>query len=102
MSTTSSCHNLQLNVKLWQEGGDNMEKKEKKNYVEAYNTIILIISTVVLLGGIAIGTVVQGVESNSINFLVVIIAWISGGVFILILNILKDILNELRILNSKK
>ena len=79
-----------------------MEKKEKKNYVEAYNTIILIISTVVLLGGIAIGTVVQGVESNSINFLVVIIAWISGGVFILILNILKDILNELRILNSKK
>lgn len=79
-----------------------MEKKEKKNYVEVYNTIILIISTVVLLGGIAIGTVVQGVESNSINFLVVIIAWISGGVFILILNILKDILNELRILNSKK
>ena len=79
-----------------------MEKKEKKNYVEMYNTIILIISTVVLLGGIAIGALVQGLESNSINFIAVIISWVSGGVFILFLNILKDILNELRILNSKK
>lgn len=79
-----------------------MEKKEKKNYVEMYNTIILIISMVVLLGGIAIGALVQGLESNSINFIAVIISWVSGGVFILFLNILKDILNELRILNSKK
>lgn len=79
-----------------------MEKKEKKNYVEMYNTIVLIISMVVLLGGIAIGALVQGLESNSINFIAVIISWVSGGVFILFLNILKDILNELRILNSKK
>lgn len=80
-----------------------MEKeKNEEEYVEAYKTIIWIIAVVVLLGGIFAGVLSQGVEANSINFFVVGICWASGGIFVLILNILKDILKELRILNSKK
>lgn len=72
------------------------KENEELDFVENYRVIIWIMSALIIIGGIAVG-----IETNSINYGLVAICWISGGILILILNLLKDIINELRILNSK-
>ena len=80
---------------------ENNKKSKEVDYVEGYRTIIWIIAVMIILGGIFIGILEQGTEANSINYGLVAVCWGTGGILILILNLLKDIINELRILNSK-
>ena len=78
-------------------GKDAKDNENKElDYVEGYRVTIWIMSAFIILGGIIVG-----IEKDSINYGLVGICWASGGILILILNLLKDIINELRILNSK-
>ena len=65
---------------------------ENRGYVTGYNMILWILAILIFIGGIIIGQ-----EETSIMF----ICWISGFIFLLIINMLKNIIEELRILNSK-
>lgn len=80
------------------------KKDEQTDYILNYKLIITIIAVVVALAGFAVGF--QNSNSTNgtydINVSLMLIVWGSGAIFILLLNMLKDIINELRILNSKK
>lgn len=69
---------------------DNLE--EKQGYVTGYNIFLWILAILIFIGGL-----VAGQEETSIMFT----CWIAGIVFLVIINMLKNIIEELRILNSK-
>ncbi len=65
---------------------------ENPGYVTGYNIVLWILGILIFIGGIVIGQ-----EEISIMFT----CWIAGIIFLLIINMLKNIIEELRILNSK-
>lgn len=69
---------------------DNIESKP--SYVTGYNIFMWIVAIIVFIAGIVVGQ-----EETSVMFA----CWFSGIVFLVITNMLKNILEELRILNSK-
>ena len=72
----------------------NFQEKDEdtsEGYVTGYNVFICILGILIFVGGIIIG-------QEEIN--VMFISWISGGIFLVIINMLKNIIEELRILNS--
>lgn len=69
---------------------DNLE--ENQGYVTGYNIFLWILAILIFIGGL-----VAGQEETSIMFT----CWIAGIVFLVIINMLKNIIEELRILNSK-
>lgn len=83
-----------------------MEKKENDNkkvdHVEGYRTTIYVMIVIVALSGLFLGFNTQISGKDTVDAIPMITCWISGGILILFFNMLKDIINELRILNSKK
>ena len=69
---------------------DTIEGNE--GYVTGYNVLLWIFAILIFIAGLIIG---QG-ETN-----IIFTCWIAGVIFIIILNMLKNIIEELRILNSK-
>lgn len=66
--------------------------EESQGYVTGYNIFLCIIAILIFVGGLIIGQ-----SQSSIMFG----CWIAGIIFLIILNMLKNIIKELRILNSK-
>lgn len=72
--------------------------KEEENYdesyayVSGYNVFLVILALFFIFGGIFVGQ-----EST----VLMVSVWFSGIVLIVIINLLKNILEELRILNDK-
>ena len=80
---------------------EDYEQKEKKtendreenySYVTGYNVIMWIFAIMIFVGGIIIGQGETGL---------IFACWIGGIIFLVIINMLKNIIEELRILNSK-
>lgn len=65
---------------------------ENQGYVTGYNIFLWILAILIFIGGLVVGQ-----EETSIMF----ICWIAGIIFLIIMNMLKNIIEELRILNSK-
>lgn len=80
---------------------ENKGENKKVDYVEGYRTIIYIVAVIIILVGLFLGFSPQGEDKSVVDLIAMFTCWISGGIFIIFLNILKDIINELRILNSK-
>ena len=80
-----------------------MNQKEEIDYVVSYKIIILIITLIVMIAGFFTGFEYTSLTNAeyTINIGKILLVWGVGSVLILLLNILKDILNELRILNFK-
>lgn len=70
---------------------------ENKDYVSMYRGITIVFGVLFFIGGILLGQE---------NILVMFGCWISGFVFLFLINLLKDILQELRnisyIMNEKE
>lgn len=66
--------------------------KADSGYVTGYNVFLWILGILIFIGGIIIGQ-----EETSIIF----ICWFSGIIFLVIMNMLKNIIEELRKLNDK-
>lgn len=81
---------------------ESKENNKKVDYVEGYKTAIYTMIVIVVLTGLFLGFNTQTSSNDTVNVMAMITCWISGGVLILFFNMLKDIINELRILNSKK
>lgn len=83
-----------------------MEKKENDNkkvdHVEGYRTTIYVMIVIVALAGLFLGFNTQISGKDTVDVIPMITCWTGGGILILFFNMLKDIINELRILNSKK
>ena len=62
------------------------------SYVTGYNIFLWILGIFIFVGGIIIGQE---------EFSLILSCWICGTIFLVILNLLKNIVQELRILNSK-
>lgn len=79
------------------------KKQEQTDYILNYKLIITIIAVMVAITGFAVGF--QDYDSTrgtyDIDVVFMLSIWGSGAILIMFLNMLKDILNELRILNSK-
>lgn len=69
---------------------DNLE--ETQGYVTGYNIFLWMLAILIFIGGLVVGQ-----EETNIMFT----CWIAGIVFLVIINMLKNIIEELRILNSK-
>lgn len=68
------------------------DREENYSYVTGYNAIMWIFAIIIFVGGIIIGQ-----EETGLIFT----CWIGGIIFLVIINMLKNIIEELRILNSK-
>ena len=68
------------------------DKEENPSYVKGYNILMWIFAIIIFVGGIILGQ-----EETALIFT----CWIGGIIFLVIINMLKNIINELRILNSK-
>lgn len=94
------------------------ERKQEKDYIASYRTIITIIGVAIFVLGFILGgtfpiTTLKETYQNTtlplkdymydteINWVIALITWGSGILFIILLNILKDILYELRKANDK-
>lgn len=79
------------------------KKQEQTDYILNYKLIITIIAVIVAIAGIAVGFPNYDATSGTydINVMFMLSVWGSGAILIIFLNMLKDIINELRILNSK-
>ena len=75
-----------------QEHQEEQQGQETVSYVSGYNIFLCILGILILIGAIIIGQ-----EEVSLA----IICLVSGMIFLVILNMLKNIIEELRILNSK-
>lgn len=71
---------------------EDEELEENQGYVTGYNVFLWILAILIFIGGIIVGQ-----EETSIMFT----CWITGIIFLVIMNMLKNIIEELRILNSK-
>ena len=71
---------------------ENDELEENQGYVTGYNVFLWILAILIFIGGIIVGQ-----EETGIMFT----CWITGAIFLVIMNMLKNIIEELRILNSK-
>lgn len=69
------------------------KKKQAKDYVENYSIILIVIAFIMLFSGVYIGL--------NVNWLAACICWGSTATYLLLLNLIKDVLQELRILNNK-
>lgn len=65
---------------------------ENQGYVTGYNIFLWILAILIFIGGLVVGQ-----EETSIMFT----CWIAGIIFLIIMYMLKNIIEELRILNSK-
>lgn len=71
---------------------EDSELEEDQGYVTGYNVFLWILAILTIIGGIIVG---QG--ETAIMFT----CWIAGIILLMIINMLKNIIEELRILNSK-
>lgn len=74
------------------EQDSNGNEESNYSYVAGYNLFLWIFATLIFVGGIIIGQ-----EETSL----MLICWIVGIIFLVIVNMLKNVVQELRILNSK-
>lgn len=87
------CKYCGVNFEKFEEKKQEIESKENEySYVTAYNAFICIAAIVIFVGGIMLGQ-----EETSIMFT----CWISGLIVLVIMNMLKNIIEELRKLNAK-
>lgn len=79
------------------------KKDEQTDHILNYKLIITIIAVIVAIAGIAVGFPNYDATRGTydINVVFMLSVWGSGATLIIFLNMLKDIINELRILNSK-
>lgn len=79
------------------------KQQEQTDYTLNYKLIIIITAVIVAIAGIVVGFPNYDVTSGTyiINIVFMLSIWGSGAILIIFLNMLKDIINELRILNSK-
>lgn len=94
-----------------------MNKKDENNYVETYSIILIIAGFIIFFVGIYLGnqyplqtlkeayknttlTLSSYMYDTQFNWIIMCSVWGSGALLIFFFNILKDILNELRKLNS--
>lgn len=89
-----NCKYCGLDFEKFEQKAENEveDLEENRGYVTGYNIILWILAILIFIGGIVVGQ-----EETSIMFT----CWIAGISFLLIINMLKNIIEELRILNSK-
>lgn len=78
--------------KYEQKAQNDNDLRENQGYVTGYNIFLWILAILILIGGLVVGQ-----EATSIMFT----CWIAGIILLVIINMLKNIIEELRILNSK-
>lgn len=89
------CKYCGLDFEQYEQKMKEIEKDNQEDYggyVTGYNIFLWILAILIFIGGIIIGQ-----EETSIMFT----CWISGVVFLVIINMLKNIIEELRKLNEK-
>ena len=89
------CKYCGLDFEQYEQRIKKMEEDNQENYdsyVTGYNVFLWILAILIFIGGI-----IMGQEETSIMF----VCWISGIIFQVIMNMLKNIIEELRKLNMK-
>lgn len=89
-----TCKYCGLKFSEYEERKSNRESNtdDKPSYVTGYNIFMWVVAIMIFIAGIVVGQ-----EETTIMFTY----WFSGIIFLVITNMLKNIVEELRILNSK-